>query len=794
MHNAVYSNQGRPFSPSQGRPFSPTQPLGPGRPFSPSSQDGLGRPFSPSGQDGPGRPFSPSQQPVVPGRPFSPSRQEGPPSGTAMSGVAISKPFPGDQRTDGSRTPGPTPTVSGAAPPGGSPGLKPKVMPKPTLPSFLADQLNTGQSAQPQPQPPAATGAVSAQKFPQHKPMMGTQYVQQQQQHQQQQPRAPASHVQQQPQPRMGAAAGSHYPVAPAHARQQQQPQQAQYGGGTGPRARYMAGQAQQSSPYTEFGTQYLPKQQQQQQQPQKEPVWMWSMKDMLPLNLQQNREFAPCSMPASPTSPGPDQWASQPYSLPTSPTPISAQNIGLAPPEERMNAPSPVRQMAALFDRESHQPQGGLHFVARKRLQPWKKPSVSLAGKQNLSPLGEPGRAYSPTTAGRSQPPSSAASAQPTPSFPRVLSPSVDTSQPSRVLSPTRQIQQVSSTRVMSPTQQMYTKPGDRVLSPTRQLVHEQDANKRQQQRQIRVFSPTRQLVDNTSQQQRVLSPTRHLQAQPPEFGRVFSPTKQLEVSPSPPMKKAGVGVQQQQQAMIKPTPISAPSRKTPTPTAQETLSAIERRQPYMMALQPPSILKQARDEKYRETNKRIEEALAPKGQQGHAQGHQVHFSDSTNFSVGGPVNRPITPFSQDKEPWQKTTTALDRPVTPLDRPTTPYEGLKRLFDRPTTPYERPITPYGKPGSDRPTTPIFVQVDGFEKPTQRPVTPLDRPTTPLTNPLVRPTYGKDRPTTPLERPTGPIDTHVSSGNYQPYLSMDWTSFGMTYSLAYVRWTNTTEF
>ena len=257
MHNAVYSNQGRPFSPSQGRPFSPTQPLGPGRPFSPSSQDGLGRPFSPSRQDGPGRPFSPSQQPVVPGRPFSPSRQEGPPSGTAVSGVAISKPFPGDQRTDGSRTPGPTPAVSGAAPPGGSPGLKPKVMPKPTLPSFLADQLNTGQSAQPQPQPPAAAGAVSAQKYPQHQPMMGTQYVQQQ--HQQQQPRAAASNVQQQPQPRMGAAAGPHYPGAPAHVRQQQQPQQVQYGGGTGPRARYMAGQAQQTSPYTEFGTQYLP-------------------------------------------------------------------------------------------------------------------------------------------------------------------------------------------------------------------------------------------------------------------------------------------------------------------------------------------------------------------------------------------------------------------------------------------------------------------------------------------------------------------------------------------------------
>ena len=786
MHNAVYSNQGRPFSPSQESPFSPSQQReGPGRPFSPSRQDGPGRPFSPSRQDGPGRPFSPtgpgrpfsrSQQQQQPGpeRPFPPSRQDGPPPGSTMSGVPISRPFPGDQRTQGSRTPGPVLAAAGAAaPPGGSPGLKPRVMPKPTLPSFLAGQLNTGQTtAQAKPQLPVATGAMSAPRYPQHQPMMGTQYVQQQHQ-----PRVPMTPVQQQPQPRMGAASGAHYPgaagAAPTH--QQQVP----FGGTTQTKTPAASGQGSQ----TVFGgTMYLPKE----QQPQKEPMWMWSMKDMLPLSLQQNREFAPYSMPASPTSPGPDQWASQPYSLPTSPTPMSVQNITLAPPEERMNAASPVRQMAALFDNTAKQPQGSMQLIARKRLQTWKKPSVSLAGRQHLSPLDEPGRAYSPTRPALGQATSTAAPVQPTPSYPRVLSPSIEaTSQPSRVFSPTRQIQQVPSSGVMSPTQQLHGGPPPRrVLSPTSQLDQQPDTC---HQQQLRVFSPTRQLSDSTSQQQqqqhnqplRVFSPTKQLQQQQgggtPQCARVFSPTKQLNVAASPPTKKAGLGAQQQKQQQertVKPSDVAI-GRKTPT-AAGDALPIVDRKQPYMMALQPPSILKQAREDKYKEVNKRIEEALSPKSQ-GQSQGHGVHFSDSTNFLVGGPVNRPITPYSHDKEPWKKPTTLLNKPVTPLETPTTPYDGLKWLFDRPTTPYDRPITPYSKGSGDRPTTPIYVQVDGFEKPTQRPVTPLDRPTTPATNPLVRPIYGKDRPTTPLDKPLEPPETKTSRGNYTcVHLSMEW--------------------
>lgn len=772
MHNAVYSNQGRPFSPSQGRPFSPSQrQVGPGRPFLPSRQDGPGRPFSPTQKvaTGPGRPLSPDQQQqqLGLGRPFSPSRQDRPPAGSTISGVAISRPFPGDQRTQGSRTPGPAPAAAGAAALGVSPGFKPRVMPKPTLPSFLADQLKTGQTTQAQPQPPVASGPVSTQRYPQHQPIMGTHYVQQQEQ-QQQQPRLPITHVQQ-PQPRMGAASGAHYPGAAGAAPTHQQP--GPHGGAAQPEAPAASGQGS----YTRFGgTMYLPKQQQQpqpQQQSQKEPMWMWSMKDMLALTLQHDMEFVPYSMPTSPTSPGPDQWDSQPYSLPTSPTPMSTQN--LAPPEARMNAASPVRQMAALFDNTAKQPQGSMQFIARKRLQPWKKPSVSLAGRHHLSPLDEPGRAYSPTRPALSQASSGAAPAQPTPSFPRVLSPSIEaTPEPSRVPSPTRQIQQGPSSRVMSPTQQLYGgPPPGRVLSPTSQLGQQPDTS--HQQQPLRVFSPTKQLGDSTSQQQRqqqqpmrVFSPTKQLRppGNVPEFGWVFSPTKQLDVTASPPTKKFGLGAQQQQQhSIIKPSSVVASARKTPTPV-EETVSTLDRRQPYMMALQPPSILKQAREEKLREANKRIEEALSPKGR---GQGHGVHFSDSTNFSVGGPVDRPITPYSHVTEPLKKPTTSLDRSVTPLDRPTTPYEGLKWLFDRPTTPYDRPITPYCKASADRPTTPIYVQVDGFDKYTQRAVTPQDRPTTPATNPLVRSSYGKDRPTTPLDKLTEPPETKTSRGKYE---------------------------
>ncbi len=857
MQNAVSSNVGRPFSPphagrpfppGQGRPFSPIQhPVGPGRPFSPSRQGGPGRPFSPSRQDGPGRPFSPSRQdgpcrpfspsqPVAmgPGRPFSPNRQDGPPASQPMSGVAISRPFPSDQK--GARPQGPV--ASGA-----SPGPRPRVMPKPTLPAFLAGQLNTGQAGAasvPGPAPMQHAGAAAAApgpRYPQHQPMMGTQHIQQQQmqraqqsrapmirpqqqqprvpfapqqQQQQQQPRAPVGHPQQQlprqqqqtqhpaaasavtndvgavgpqypgavqQQQQQHAATGPQYPSASAYQQhQQQQPQMAHAAGGAAYRApgpiihqqQQLPGQGSQA---VLGGTVYMPRQQ------QKEPMWMWSMKDMLPPS-QQNREFSPYSMPASPTSPGPDQWgALQPYSLPTSPTPLSLQNMELAPPQLRENASSPVRQMAALFDRSAQQPQGSLQFVARKRLQPWKKPSVSLAGKQHLGPLDEPGRAYSPKF---NQPALSTSAAQPAVPFHRVLSPSIEgASELSRVMSPTRQIQQVPSARVMSPTQQIYgvgAPVGGRVLSPTRQLGQQPQPQPPPVQR---VFSPTRQLDTHPL---RVFSPTKDVTApvgprEPvggtpsgPQFARVFSPTKRLDVTASPPTKKAGLGAKE---------PAPKPRPKTPT-SASDSVLSIDRRQPYMLALQPPSILKQAREEKYKEANKRIEEALAnvptttttTATTTSQSPGHAVHFSDSTKFSGGGPVDRPITPYSHDTEPWK-------RPVTPADRPTTPYEGLRLLFDRPTTPYDKPLAPYGAgkqppPHADRPTTPIFVQVDDFDKPAQRPVTPLERPTTPATNPLVRPNYGRDRPTTPADRPTAPGDTVTSRGNYPPSrLSME---------------------
>ncbi len=683
MHNAVYSNPVHgPVPGSSGRmvsqrPFSPTQV-----PFQP----GPGPAHVPF-QPGPG-PASSAHGPahIAPGQAHRPKNIRGS-EDMMLSGVAVSRPYPGSQKLQG--------PAAGAVEVR-SPTMRPKTAPKPSLPPFMAQQVSTPK--------PAGSASAAAGQVTQQTRMLSYGSGQ-----------ASGPRTSQYDNLPFTAGASGPQPGAPGP-----------HPGIPGPQRGDHTGMGYHQHPGISSG----PVRNQPPARDQPLPPWLTSDP------YQNDKMDLTYSMPASPTtSPGPDQWG-QPFSLPTSPVPM------LSPPEEeRMQASSPVRQLAAKF--EPPRSFGSISFNAKKQWTPYKQ-NVRLVDSSYLKPFSEPGRAYSPSKQQVNIPNQAPKSSEPrqsykTPGFPRVLSPTVDLelSHTSRaVLSPPRQIHQVAGlqpSRVISPTPPDLGSQPARVLSPTRQ-IHQVPA---------RVLSPTQHLHG---------AKPRNLTQGSPKISRVFSPTKQLDVAASPPTKKAGLGLS------------NAPTRSLPMGVS--SLNTAPKQFP--KTWQPQSILKRSQqDLKLEAAARRLEQSSLPStsvveveslAQRLRNEGQGVRFSDATNFEVGGPVNRPITPFSQPSTPLDRPTTPLDRPTTPLDRPTTPLEGLKWLFDRPTTPYDRPITPYGQTPQNRPITPLSIQVDSFAKANKRPTTPLDRPTTPITNPLVRPNYSRDRPITPSNRPMSPLD------------------------------------
>ncbi len=735
MHNALYSNPIPGPVPGSGRMVSQ-------RPFSPTQV-----PFQP----GPGPVTSVHGPPhMTSGPAHRPNNIRGS-EDMMLSGVAVSRPYPGDQQRQG--------------PPAGpaemkSPTMRPKTAPKPSLPPFMAQQVSTTRPAgtvnvgrpvgtvnvgRPVGSAGAATGKqpLVLQQVPQQRRMGSFGSGQPSGPRTSQYDNLPFNAGASGPQPGSAVphpgipgpppgASGPHPGIPgpqrgdPSGMGYQQHP------GITSGQVRNQPPSRDQPLPPWLTSNPITSGQVRSQPPSMDQPLPPWLTSDPFYQNDKMDLTY---SMPASPTtSPGPDQWG-QPYSLPTSPVPM------LSPPEEeRMQASSPVRQLAAKF--EPPRSFGSISFNAKKQWTPYKH-NVRLVDGGYLKPFSEPGRAYSPTKQQTNLPnqaprPSEPSQPYQSPGFPRVLSPTIDLelSHTSRaVLSPPRQIHQVAGlepSRVISPTPPNLGSQPARVLSPTRQI----------QQIPSRVLSPTQHLHG---------AKPRNLTQGSPKISRVFSPTKQLDVAASPPAKKAGLGTS------------NAPTKALPMGVSGLNTAPKQ----FPKTWQPQSILKRSQqDLKLEAAARRLEQNLPSNSvveveslaNRLRNEGQGVRFSDATKFDVGGPVTRPITPFSQPSTPFDRPTTPLDRPTTPLDRPTTPLEGLKWLFDRPTTPYDRPITPYGQSPQNRPVTPLSIQVDSFAKGNKRPTTPLDRPTTPITNPLVRPNYSKDRPITPSNRPMSPLD------------------------------------